>query len=119
MNLGGLMPGAVAPLPPAPKAEPAKKTITGGQVQPAQLIRRVNPDFPKLARDAGASGSVEVTATIGTDGHVRNVRAMSGNPLLREPAIAAVKQWIYRPTILNGQAVESETRVVLEFKNLR
>ncbi len=120
VNLGGLMSNPVAPPPPAPKAEPAKKAaITGGVVQPAQLLRRVSPDFPKLARDAGASGTVELVATIGTDGHVRNVRALSGNPLLRGSAIAAVKQWVYKPTILNGQAVESETRVMLDFKNVR
>lgn len=119
VNLGGLMPNTVAPPPPAPKAEPVRKVATGGEVQQAQLLRRVNPDFPKLARDAGASGTVELIATIGTDGHVRNVHALSGNPLLRGPAIAAVKQWIYRPTILNGQPVESETRVMLEFKNMR
>jgi len=120
VNLGGIVSSPVAPPPPAPKAEPVKKAApAGGQVQPAELIRRVNPEFPKLARDAGAGGTVEVVATIGTDGRVKNVRAVSGNPLLRTPAIAAVKQWIYRPTILNGQAVESETRVVLDFKNAR
>jgi periplasmic protein TonB len=120
VSLGGLMPNPVAPPPPAPKGEPAKKTaVTGGDVQPAQLLRRVSPDFPKLARDAGANGTVELVATIGTDGHVRNVRALTGNPLLRGPAMAAVKQWVYRPTILNGQPVESETRVLLEFKNMR
>jgi periplasmic protein TonB len=120
VNLGGIVSSPVAPPPPAPKVEPVTKAPSmGGQVQAAVLIQRVNPEFPNMARQAGASGAVEVVATIGTDGHVKNVHALSGNPLLRAAAIAAVKQWVYRPTLLNGQPVESETKVVLDFKTMR
>jgi protein TonB len=118
LNLGG---PAIAPPPPPPAAAPApsrptvERTSPGGQIQQAQLIRRKDPQYPRLAKEAGARGTVELIATIGTDGHVKAVQVVKGHPLLQRAAVDAVKQWVYRPTILNGQAVESQTQILLNF----
>jgi periplasmic protein TonB len=120
VNLGGIVGSTVAPPPSAPKSTPAPapapKMAPGGQIQQAELVRRRDPEYPKLARESGASGIVELTATVGTDGHVKAVKVVRGHPLLRQAAVDAVKQWIYRPTILNGSPVETQTQVLLNFK---
>lgn len=117
------------PLPPPPKAPPAPpasartgKRATpaeGGQIQQAQLLSHKNPDYPMVARQTHVEGVVVISATVGTDGKVKSARAVSGPALLRQAAVDAVKQWIYRPTLLNGMPVESETRVEIRFTNDR
>ena len=82
-------------------------------------LKRVDPQYPKLARDSGAGGVVELVATIGADGRVRAVQVVKGHPLLRQAAIDAVKAWVYKPTILNGIAVEAQTQVLLNFRGER
>jgi len=84
-------------------------------VQQAQLLVRRDPEYPSIAKQAGAQGEVVLTAMIGLDGKVKDVKVVSGHPLLRNAAIAAVKQWVYRPTILNGTPIEAETRISLNF----
>ena len=111
--------------PPAPVAPPqstsvraastARTNTNGEKVQPAQLISKKDPEYPQIARQSGAQGEVILTATIGLDGRVKNLKVESGHPLLRNAAIAAVKQWVYRPTLLNGKPVESESRISLNF----
>ncbi len=108
---------APAPAPAAPA--PAQKASVGGQIQQAVLLKRRDPDYPKLARDSGAKGIVEVLATVGTDGRVKAVQVIKGHPLLRQAATDAVKSWIYKPTILNGVPVETQTQVLLNFKSER
>jgi protein TonB len=111
--------------PPAPVAPPqstpvraastARTNTNGEKVQPAQLISRKDPEYPQIARQSGAQGEVILTATIGLDGRVKNLKVESGHPLLRNAAMAAVKQWVYTPTLLNGKPVESESRISLNF----
>ena len=105
---------APAPPPPAPAAE--KKGVVGGQVQQAQLLTRRDPDYPRLARSSGAGGVVELSATILPSGRVGEVKVLKGHPLLRQAAVDAVKTWTYRPAMLNGQPIETETQVLLNFK---
>jgi protein TonB len=93
--------------------------LNGGQVQPARLISRKDPEYPPIAKQSGAQGEVVLTAVVGLDGKVKDVKVESGNPLLRNAAIAAVKQWVYRPTLLNGKPIEAETKVTLNFVNRR
>ena len=120
LNLGG---PAVAPPPPPPAAAPqstppaAARTVapSGGQVQQAQLIRRKDPEYPRLAKESGARGTVELIATVGTDGKVKSVKVVKGHPLLQRAAVDAVMQWLYRPTILNGVPVETQTQIFLNF----
>jgi protein TonB len=120
VNLGNLV-GSHAPTAPAPAPPPVaeKKTVIGGQVQQAQLIKRRDPEYPRLARSSGAAGVVELTAMIGPDGRVGEVKVLKGHPLLRQAAVDAVKAWIYRPAMLNGQPIETETQVLLNFKGDR
>ena len=79
------------------------------------LIRRVEPDYPRIAIITRLSGTVVLRATIGTDGEVRGIEVLSGNPILAEAARAAVRQWRYRPTLLDGQPVEVETQITVNF----
>jgi protein TonB len=101
----------------APQGAPAqaRNNADSEKIQPAQLISRKNPEYPAIARQSGAQGQVVVTATIGVDGKVKNVTVVSGHPLLRNAAVTAVKQWVYKPTMLNGKPVESDSRISLNF----
>ena len=80
------------------------------------MIFRKEPEYPLLARQTGVSGSVELTATIGTDGSVKSVKGVRGHPLLVKSAEQAVMQWRYRPTILNGNPIQSDVRITLTFQ---
>ena len=80
-------------------------------VQAAQLIRRVEPIYPALARQLGRSGRVELHAIIGTNGTIQSLEVISGDPLLIRSARDAVQEWRYRATILNGQPVEVDTYI--------
>jgi protein TonB len=112
-----VLPGAnlAAPAAPAVTPPPASPAKIGGQIQQAEVTSRVNPEYPMAARQAHVQGAVVVTATVGTDGKIRSVKALSGPPLLQGSAAAAVKQWTYKPALLNGSPIESETRVELKF----
>lgn len=107
--------GAAPQSAPAQAANSAKSKPNGGQVQQAQLISHKDPEYPQIAKQSGAQGEVVVTAIIGADGKVKDVKVLQGHPLLRNAAIAAVKQWVYKPTLLNGVPVEAETRISLNF----
>jgi TonB family protein len=117
----GAAPVAPAPFIPAPapaapaKQAPASPATAGGRIVQAQLIFSKQPEYPKLARQMGIKGSVEVLATIGADGHVKHVKVEKGHPLLAKAASDAVMQWVYRPTLLNGAAVQNETHITLNF----
>src|ERR1035437_6307021 len=109
-------PAAAAPQSaPAQAANTARTNTSGQQVQQAQLVSRRNPEYPTLAKQAGAHGEVVLAVVIGVDGKVKDVRVVQGHPLLRNAAVAAGKQWGYKPTFLNGKPVESESRIVLNF----
>lgn len=79
------------------------------------LIRRVEPVYPPLARNARIQGPVVVYALISKVGTMENVRALSGHPLLVPATIDAVSQWRYRPYILNGEPIEVETKITVNF----
>lgn len=119
--LGGILssvPNAAPPPPPPPKKEPPKATgplIVGGRVQAAKLIRNPQPVYPQIARQARISGTVELAAIIGEDGHIQELHVVSGHPLLRQAALDAVKQWVYQPTLLNEQPVKVSTTIDVIF----
>jgi len=79
------------------------------------LIRRIQPIYPPIARTGHIQGPVVLAAVIGKDGTIENLRLMSGHPMLVPAAIAAVSQWRYRPYILNGEAIEVETQITVNF----
>jgi protein TonB len=79
------------------------------------LIRRVEPIYPALARQARIQGTVLLRATISKDGMIENLQLLNGHPMLAQAAIEAVRQWRYRPYYLNGLPVEVETQVTVKF----
>jgi protein TonB len=118
VNVNAVAPAPFVPASPAPPAasSPAdSKPKSGGQIQQAVLIYRKDAEYPKIAKQTGAKGTVTLTATIGTDGNIKKVKVISGHPMLTSAAAEAVKQWRYRPTLLNGQPVEAETQVLVNF----
>ena len=108
-------PGPPAPAQPAkPKPASAPLRVTTG-VAEANLVHRVMPVYPPLAKSARVQGTVEFTAVINKEGQIENLRLVRGHPLLVEAAREAVLQWRYRPTLLNGQPVEVVTDIVVNF----
>ena len=108
-------PVLVPPPPPEPVKPPGPVVSStpiqvGGVVQSAKLINRTMPRYPPLARQARVQGLVRLEAVIGEDGAIRELRAVSGHPLLIPAALSAVKRWRYRPTLLNGRPVRVITR---------
>jgi protein TonB len=85
-------------------------------MDPAILIRRVEPVYPILAKMAHREGRIELRAIISTDGSIRSLEVISGDPLFVRASYDAVSQWRYRPLILNGQAVEVETNITVIFQ---
>lgn len=108
----------VVPPPPPPPAEPepvAAPIRVSSAVQAARIVHRVLPVYPPLARSARISGVVRLQARIATDGSIAELRAVSGHPLLIAAAIDAVRQWRYRPTVLNGRPVAVDTQIDVNF----
>jgi protein TonB len=100
-------------VPPEPAAPPRVKV--GGLVEMATIVRRVDPAYPVLARQARISGVVQLEGVIGVDGRIRELVVKSGHPLLVSAALAAVRQWIYKPTFLNGSPVEVIAPITVTF----
>lgn len=117
----GSVPTAAPPPPPPPPVKKEEKPATpqrirvGGNVQSARLVRQPKPVYPPLAKQARIQGTVRFNAIIGKDGTIQNLQLMSGHPLLVPSATDAVKQWVYQPTLLNGEAVEVVTQIDVNF----
>ena len=109
------MPGGTGANPVVVQALVGPKTISQG-VALGLLIHRVVPQYPAIGRAVRAEGTVILQATISKSGTIENLRVVSGPPLLQQAALDAVRQWQYKPYLLNGQPVEVETTVNVEFK---
>jgi TonB family protein len=110
----------LAPPPPPPPPPPGVITRPGAirvgtEVQSQNLINNVHPEYPELAKQARIQGTVRFNVVIGKDGHIENLTLVSGHPLLVAAAQKAVLQWIYRPTLLNGEPVEVITTADMNF----
>jgi protein TonB len=103
---------ASRPQPPPVEEKPIVKRIHSS-VNPATLVYRVEPVFPALLRQIHRSGKVELHAIIATDGSIQSLEVVSGDPLCVQSALDAVRQWRYRPTLLNGQPVEIDTSITV------
>ncbi len=99
----------VAPPPPLPRQKLHRSILEG------KLIHRVQPVYPILARQARIETTVELQAVVGTDGTVKELKVLSGHPLFEQATRDAVMQWRYQPTLLNGQAVEVESRITVRY----
>jgi periplasmic protein TonB len=109
----GIIGGASAPPPPKPVTPSRIKQ--GGNVTAASLINQTRPIYPPLARQARIQGSVVLHAIIDKQGKVAQLEVVSGHPLLVQAALNAVKQWRYKPTLLNGDPVEVDTTITVTF----
>jgi len=105
--------GSRTVLPAAPA--PVVRTFRTSNMLEGSLIRRVQPVYPPLARSARIQGAVVLFAVISRAGTIDNLRVLSGHPMLVPAAIEAVRQWRYRPYILNSEPIEVETQITVNF----
>jgi TonB family protein len=102
-------------LPPA-DATPKRITVTiAGGVMVGMLLKKVPPEYPLYAKEVGITGTVVLQATINKDGRIANLHVMSGPPELQQASLDAVKHWVYRPYLLNGEPVEVMTTINVVF----
>jgi periplasmic protein TonB len=114
---GGLIPipgGRTNVQPPPPDRQVMRASVVRmTQLDPAMLIRRVEPLYPILPKQIHKEGRVELRAIIATDGSIKSLEVVGGDPMFYQSALEAVSQWRYKPTILNGQAVEIDTHITV------
>jgi protein TonB len=112
----GPVPVAAPPPPPSlQKNVQTPRLRIGGIVQSAKLIRQPKPVYPQPAKQVRIQGVVKLHALISREGTIENLQVVSGHPLLVRSALEAVKQWAYQPTLLNGEPVEVETDIDVNF----
>jgi protein TonB len=131
-DLGSWIPGATGPsgtrnvvadlfgngvraMPVAPPPTPSVHPTRVSHMMEGNLIHRVQPEYPALARQAHIQGAVVLRAVISREGKIENLQSLSGHPMLVPAAIDAVRQWRYHPYLLNDQPVEVETTVTVNF----
>lgn len=102
---------ALAPTPPPAPVRPLRVSHWAE----GNLIYRVQPNYPTLARQARIQGSVQLRAVISKNGTIGNLSILGGHAMLVASAIEAVKQWRYRPYLLNGEPIEVETEITVNF----
>ena len=115
-QMGGVIGGIISSTPVAvPKVATPQRVRVSQGVSQGLLIKKVQPPYPPLARQARIQGQVLLQAEISKDGSIQNLRLISGHPMLAPSAIEAVKQWRYKPYYLNGEPVEVETQITVIF----
>jgi periplasmic protein TonB len=105
----------VKPPEPKPPVEEVKR-VRVSSLDPGRLLHMVQPVYPPIAKSAHIEGTVELSAVIGTDGRVRELNVTGGHVLLRKAAMDAVRQWIYKPPVLNGESVEIVAPIAVVFR---
>jgi len=115
-QMGGVIGGIISSTPVAvPKVATPQRVRVSAGVTSGLLVRRIQPNYPPLARQARIQGTVVLHAVISKDGSIENLTLVSGHPMLAPAAIDAVKQWKYKPYLLNGEPVEVDTEVQVNF----
>ncbi len=100
---------------PTPPAHPKERLQISAPVEQAMLIRRVEPVYPPLGIQLRREGRVELHAIISTDGSIQSLEVITGDPLFLQSALNAVREWRYRPTILDGQPIEVDTHITVVY----
>lgn len=114
--IGGVLGSVINSTPTAvPKAATPQRVRVSQGVSQGLLIHQVKPAYPPLARQARIQGTVVLQAVIGKDGTIQNLKVVSGHPMLAPAALEAVKQWKYKPYFLNGEPVEVDTTINVNF----
>jgi TonB family protein len=101
----------VSPVSPRPNP----RFLAPSELEPVRVIKTVRPVYPALAKQSRLSGSVVVQGTVDKNGRIIDLQLISGPPLFRHAAFEAVKQWVFKPARLNGQAIEQSARIRLDF----
>ena len=115
-SMGGVIGGIIGSTPVAvPKAAVPTRVRVSAGVQQGNLISQVKPTYPAIAKSARIQGAVVLQAEISKTGSIENLRVMSGHPMLVQSALDAVKQWRYKPYLLNGEPVPVETTITVNF----
>ena len=115
-QMGGVLGGIISSTPVAvPKVAAPQRVRVSQGVTTGLLIHKVQPAYPPLAKQARIQGPVVLQAEISKNGTIENLRVISGHPMLTQAALDAVRQWRYKPYILNGEPVEVETQVTVNF----
>jgi len=114
--IGGVLGSVINSTPTAvPKVATPQRVRVSQGVSQGLLIHQVKPSYPPLARQARIQGTVVLQAVIGKDGSIQNLKVVSGHPMLAPAALEAVKQWRYKPYYLNGEPVEVDTTINVNF----
>lgn len=113
--IGGVIGGVLSAAPPPPKPVTPKRIRVGGNVEQAKQIYAPKPEYPQLAKMARIQGVVRLEAVIDKDGTIKDLKMVSGHPLLVKSAIETVSRWRYQPTLLNGEPVEVVTEIDVNF----
>ncbi len=98
-----------------PPVETRAPMRVSGTVQEAKLLRKIIPIYPPLAIAARVQGSVHLVGVISKDGTIRDLQVIDGSPMLIRAALDAVRQWVYRPTLLTGEPVEVIAPITVTF----
>jgi protein TonB len=114
-SAGGVIGGILSSTAALPKVATPQRVRVSSGVSTGLLIKKVTPNYPQLAKQARIQGSVVLQAEISKEGTIQNLQLISGHPMLAPAAIEAVKQWRYKPYLLNGEPVAVETQVVVNF----
>lgn len=109
-----LLASNMRPVAPPASIQPKSVRVSVGVIE-GLLIQRVTPTYPAPARLARIQGPVVLQAVISRNGTIENLQVLSGHPMLVKAAIDAVKQWRYRPYLLNNEPVEVETQITVNF----
>jgi protein TonB len=112
--IGSVISATNAAVPKFVPVTPQRVRISQG-VTKGLLVHRVEPAYPTLARSARVQGEVVLSAVIDTTGQITNLQLVSGHPMLVPAALSAVREWRYKPYLLNGQPVEVETTITVIF----
>jgi protein TonB len=90
--------------------------LAQSELEPIQVLKRVSPTYPLIAKQRRLSGILVVDALVDKSGKVTNLQIVSGPPVFRDAAFDAIKQWQFKPAMLNGQPIDQHTQIRLEFK---
>ncbi len=116
----GPPPGEPGGPPPPPRGLDGPPPIAGAPPPPPdgirhEAVRRVQPQYPPIAKAAGAQGPVTVQVLIDEQGNVTTARAVSGHPLLQDSSVTAARQWVFKPTIINGKPAKVNGSISFSF----
>jgi|SRR6478609_3366970 len=113
---GGVIGGIIGGAAPPPRVAQQPRLRVSSAAMEVNLLKRVEPVYPTLARKAQIQGEVRLQAVVSKTGVLENLRGVSGHPLLIQAAMDAVRQWQYKPFLLNGEPIEAEGDVIVVFR---